>query len=349
MRHKVKSSVIEPSWFEDVIFKTLDMYEKGQDLENSPLSEFQRNCETWGGQHMSLSEVTEPAIKKRVEEFIGIYRDIKENGYKSIAPLFVWFDDNGFIRIYDGHHRISILRYLKIDPEVEITTDWDSTGIDPTAIKGRDFPLVKMASSIWGVKRLYHYVNDPLGRLKDFSIQRPDREGRRNYLLNSLVGESVLDIGCSEGYLSHEVAKEGYQVTGLERGYITNQDERGKKLLGIARYLATLQSLKIDFILADWKDYVGKQNVFFDNIFYLSVLHSEINELGEKAAFENLTLFRGKCRQFFIEIPDVLQQPDWGFAFKIDELIPKLERTLKLKFQEVWSGYRPILLFVKPL
>ena len=375
MRYKIKASLIEQSWFEDIIFKTLDMYNfttldgDREELTHSPLAEFLRNPKTWGGLHRDLIGVPiEEGIEKRLEDFIVLYKSIKRDGYQEDSPpLFVWFDDDGFIRLYDGHHRLSIIRYLKLDPEIWVSTDWSSKGIDPTGIVGRDFPLAEVASSIWGFNRLYHFVNDPAGRLKDFTIQRPDSTERRDYILKNLtckikevkigkplpdlLGEegSVLDIGCSEGYLSHEIAKEGWDVTAIEKGYIPGEDERGRKLIAIARYLATIQNIKMKCVLSDWKDVIKNQGVFFDNILYLSVLHNEINALGEGPAFENLTLLRGKCKKLFIEIPDIKEQPDWAYIFKIDEIIPKLERVTKMKFREVWQGYRPILLFQKPL
>jgi SAM-dependent methyltransferase len=343
MKHKIKSSLIERSWFEKAIFDTLKMYEKGKDLMSSPLADFQRNYKTWGGIHMSIiGKDLESGIGERLDDFVALFENIKK-GYKDISPFFVWFDDDGFIHLYDGHHRLSIIRYLGIDPEVSISTDWDSAGIDPTGVKGRDFPLAEIASSIWGFNRLYHYVNDPLKRLGGFTIQRPDSESRRDYISKNLVGKTVLDIGCSEGYLCHELAKKGYEMTGVEKGYIVGEESRVRSLVAIARYLATLQSVKADFILSDWKD-ILKKDVFFDNILYLSVLHNEINNLGYGRAMDNLKLFRGKCKRLFIEIPDVSVQPDWAYAFVPDKF-PVMEKLTGMELKEIWQGYRPILLF----
>jgi 2-polyprenyl-3-methyl-5-hydroxy-6-metoxy-1,4-benzoquinol methylase len=326
------------------------MYDEGKDLISSPLANFQRNYKTWGGIHQSLiGKDIEAGIKDRLNDFVSLYESIKVEGYKNIAPFLVWFDDDGFIHLYDGHHRLSIIRYLGIDPEVGITTDWDSAGIDPTGIKGRDFPLAETASSIWGYNRLYHYVNDPLKRLGGFSIQRPDSTERRDYILKNLVGKKVCDIGCSEGFLSCEIAKDGYEVIGVEKGYIPSEEERGRKLTAIARYLAVLQSVKAKFILSDWKDIIRQQDVFYDNILYLSVLHNEMNALGYDKAMENLKLFRGKCKRLFVEIPDISVQPDWAYAFILSAFIPKLERNTGMEVKEVWEGYRPIVLLENKL
>jgi SAM-dependent methyltransferase len=346
MQHKILSSLIEKSWFEPAIFDTIKKYESGEEINNSLLATFLANYKTWGGMHRDMiGKELKAGIEERLNSFIELYKDIKINGYKDIAPFFVWFDDDGFIHLYDGHHRLSILRYLGIDPMVTISTDWDSSGIDPEGVKGRDFPLQEIASSIWGYNRNYHYVNDPLGRFDGWSQQRPDTEKRRDYILKKIVGNSVIDIGCSEGYISLEIAKEGYDVTGVEKGYIPNQEDRGRKLIAIARYLATLQSVKMKSILSDWKDIIKPNDVFYDNILYLSVLHNEINALGYDKAMDNLKLFRGKCRRLFIEIPDISVQKDWTYAFTRNDFIKKAERLTGMEAIETWVGYRPIILF----
>jgi len=73
MKYKIKASLIQASWFEEAIFKTLDMYNNGEDLTYSPLNEFQRNYLTWGGRHRSLigkENDFEKGIKDRTIDFI---------------------------------------------------------------------------------------------------------------------------------------------------------------------------------------------------------------------------------------------------------------------------------------
>jgi len=161
--------------------------------------------------------------------------------------------------------------------------------------------------------------------------------------------QTILDIGCSEGYISCELAKAGYDVTGVEKGYIPNEEGRGRKLIAIARYLATIQNIKAKWILSDWKDLIRERDFKFDNILYLSVLHNEINALGAQVAFKNLELFRGKCKRLFVEVPDVKDQKDWMPYFKIEDICTVLERKTGMKVQEVWHGYRPIILLTNEL
>ena len=369
MKYKIRASLIEQSWFEAAIFKTLDMYEAGEDLTYSPLAEFQRNFKSWGGKHRSsIGKDVEVGISDRQKEFIELYESIKKEGYREDSPpLFVYFDDDGFIRLYDGHHRLSIVRYLAfkfldpLDKSIEsittaidkalstmiyVSTDWDSKGIDPTGIKGRDFPLVETARSIFGREEMYQRIPDE--RLKHFKVQRPDSEQRLEYLLKKIGGGSVLDIGCSEGYFCHELAKRGHEVTGIEYGYKSDR-YRGRKLLAITRYLATIQNVKMKCIFGDWKDLLRDHDVKFDNILYLSVLHNEMNALGAEKAIEGLELFRGKCQRLFVEIPNIQAQRDWTPYFQMEKILPTLEERTKMKIQEVWEGYRPIVLLTNEL
>lgn len=341
MKYRIKSSLIEPSWFEQAIFDTLKMYDAGDDLTNSPLNEFQRNYKTWGGRHRSLIvDDLEAGIKERQKNFIELYESIKRNGYKSIEPLFVWFDDDGFIRIYDGHHRLSICRYLGIDPEMEVSTEWSSKGIDPSEIVGRDFPLrEKLMGRFGGKNYMYHHLPYEK-RLSDFGCQRYDSEDRWEFISKNIIGKSVFDIGCSEGYFSHKAAAQGFEVSAAETD---------RMLVSVARYLATTNNLAVKCYALDWKDIIREHRVFFDNIFYLSVLHNEVNAIGKDRAFENLKLFRGKTKRLFVEIPDIKAQKDWAFAFNPEEFIPQLEKLTGLQLKEIYQGYRPIILLENKL
>jgi len=85
------------------------------------------------------------------------------------------------------------------------------------------------------------------------------------------------------------------------------------------------------------------------NIFYLSVLHNEVNHFGEAQAFKNLKIFRGRTKRLFIEVPDISVQKDWSHIFTLPQLLPRLERETGMKVEEIWQGpdgeaYRPIII-----
>jgi len=330
MIFQCKNTLLPHSWFELKILDTLYLYDHKQDISNSPLIQFMREWETTGGMHIDCygSKDYEEAIHKRQDKVIELYESIKKHGYINEKPILVFFDSNGYMTLYDGHHRLSILIYLGLEVGVAVSTVWK--GVD--GAEGKDFPLFETIEKIHGGKRtLYQWMPDK--RLRDLPCSRSDSKARLDYILKHLKGDTVLDIGCSEGYFSHELAKRGYTVTGVD----TNND-----LVSIARYLATIQGIKVDFKTADWRDIL--RNNTFDNILYFSVLHNTINAAGEKAAFDDLELFRSRVGQLFVEIPHVSVQKDWEPVFGADKFDPALEFRTKLNIQQKWVGYRPIYL-----
>lgn len=353
MRYKIKSSLIPPSWFEKAIFKTLTMYDKGKDLTNSPLIQIYRNWRVLGGMHVRCRhEATggtvrekeyESCIQERQKDFIVLYESIKKRGYidNEKIPILVQFDDNGYLHLQDGHHRLSILRYLNIEAEVTIETHWQGMWRpgEEDNLPDKDFPLVEKLKEIHhGNNFLYQWIPDE--RVKDFKCSRPDSKERLDYILKHFKGKTVLDIGCSEGYFSRELAKRGYKVTAVDTS---------RKLVAIARYLATIQNLKIDFQVRDWKDIMQRQ-VHFDNVLHLSVFHNIINSIGQQQAFKDLTLFRGKIDRMILEFPDVKVQPDWAYIFRKEVFDDRFQRETKLQIKDTsWKRYRPIYLLTNKI
>lgn len=332
MIFKTKNTYLPHSWFEKKIIETLELHDQGKDVKNSPLIEFMRRWETTGGMHLDCykAEDYEKAIWERQIKFFALYDDIKRNGYKDLKPILISFDDEGFMHLYDGHHRLAILKHLGLEVEVTVSTEWKGA-VDGQS--GKDFPLFEtIEKTHHGRRILYQTVTDE--RLKGLPCSRPDAQPRLDYLKARLKGNTVLDIGCSEGYFSHELTKLGYSVIGIDID---------KNLIATARYLGAIQGLKVDFRVGDWRDIV-RESDHFDNIIYFSVLHNNINQVGKQRAFEDLELFRGKTDRIFIETPDIVKQPDWESVFRPDLFDRALENRTKLNIQEKWVGYRPIYL-----
>jgi FkbM family methyltransferase len=273
----------------------------------------------------------ESAIQKRQKDVFGLYESIKKNGYNESEFLGFW-DEDGFLHIYDGHHRLSILRYLGLDVDVNVEDEWAGLGPDAySPSESAGFPLRDRLRLESGRVRVYQPIDDP--RVSDIPIERQDSEARLAWIKERLAPGSVLDIGCSEGFFSRAFLKDGRRVVSVDID---------KNLVAVSRYLSTRENLAGDFRVGKWQDNIADG---FDNIIYLSVLHNEVNAVGEHAAFEGLKLLRGKCKRLFVEIPSVQMQPDWAGVFSPGKVIPRLESLLEMKVVDTMDGWRPIYMF----
>lgn len=109
MNFRVKTSLIPiPSSHRLPLLSTLAMYDKGEDLSNSPL--IQSRINALHEDNIGKLGSTE-ALLARQKKFIDLYESIKKNGYKG-SPLWVFFDSTGQIRLYDGFHRLAVLLHL---------------------------------------------------------------------------------------------------------------------------------------------------------------------------------------------------------------------------------------------
>ena len=300
---QVKYSILDGSEHEQPIHDMLAMYDKGEDISNSPFIKAGK----WFD-HKSVGKVYDlnKAIKRQ-DEVIELYESIKNNGYNG-SLIYIWFDRDGYARVYDGFHRISIMNYLGMNVLVNTTTDllkeW-SNGLknDPDFIyEFGDFPLAKAlteqthTSGGW----IYHPIND--NRVSEFKVIRTDSSNRLEYILDNLVGDTVLDIGCAEGYFTREIARRGYKVTGIDR----NRD-----LVAIARYLSILEGVDITYKVGDWGDII-KDYEHFDNILLLSVIHNDMKEIGVKEGLNKLKLIKNKTNRLFFEVPENKGEKQWN-------------------------------------
>jgi glycosyltransferase involved in cell wall biosynthesis/predicted O-methyltransferase YrrM len=325
--YKIRNSLIPiPENHRKPILETLDMYDRGEDLTNSPLIKSRINLT-----HIDVwkRDDKDQALQDRQKELIKLYENIKSNGYNG-SKVLCWFDDEGNIKLYDGYHRLSILEHLEQDIPISIETEWN--GVDGTA--GRDFPLTETLKNRW----LYQPVFDP--RLKDWKVARPDSQQRLDYILKNLVGKTVLDIGCSEGFFSRELAKRGYEVTGIDSD---------PSLIAVARYLSILEGQKIDFYhVTDWSKFLKP----YDNILFLCVIHNDMKKIGVEAGLKKLELLRGKAQRLFFEAPQETGEKEWnreGFpTFNFKQNVKKLESALDMSLRDTWSltpNSRPIFMF----
>lgn len=333
MNYKMKPSLIPmPNSHKIPLLETLELYDRGEVLTNSPM--IQSRIGALHQDNIGKLGSTE-ALLARQKKFIDLYESIKKNGYKG-NPLWVFFDSTGQIRLYDGFHRLAVLLHLGIDIEVPVTTDWK--GIDGTV--GKDFPLVEtlMKEAPTG-KSLYQPVLDP--RFNSWYVDRPDSQSRLDYLLTQMVGNTVLDIGCSEGFFARELAKRGYRVTAIDSS---------PGMIASARYLSIVNNLSINYHVGDWYD-ISQELGDFDNILMLSVVHNDMKIHGVGRGVQRLWALNKKAKRLFLEVPNNDNERQWnkpGYPnWDMHSLgnLKKLEVILGMDLVKDHIGHRSIFTF----
>jgi len=318
---------------EKAIFGTLDMYLRDEDLSESPLVQWGRRTlrrgAWWYGVEKAPQKEWESLILKRQKKVIDLYLDIKNHGYNG-SIISIFFDEDGSVHLYDGFHRLNILKHLGMEVLLDCRI----------STRKSDFPLVKTLMEINSGKNLYQPCDDD--RLTGFKVWRKDSHKRLEFIQENLDGSTVLDIGCSEGFFSRELSKQGYQVTAVDSS---------PKRLAVSRYLSIINNLELNYYRGKWQDYI--ENKGFDNILFLSVFHHDILSLGVDGAFKQLEKFRGRAKQIFFESPTSSKKVKWldeerkdTYDFTEEEFKVKIEEATEMTVTKTWYGIRPIFLLV---
>ena len=333
--YRIHNKFLPVGFIYPIIVDTLNAYCREEDLSNSPLIQWgRRTLEQggwWHGVEKASPKKRERVLQKRQRWVLNIYLDMKNRGYND-SMISIFFDDDGNIQVYDGFHRLSIMKYLGMEEIVNCQI----------SKRKSDFPLVETLMELNSGRNLYQPCEDE--RLKDFHVWRKDSHKRLKFILEHIEGSTALDIGCSEGFFSRELAKRGYHVTALDNS---------KKRLAITRYLSIIDNLELDYHLGRWQDYVNDKG--FDNILYLSVFHHDILALGPtfgvEEAFKQLERFRGKAQRIFFESPISSRKISWApkeqknlYNFTEEEFVGKIEAATEMTVTKTWHGIRPIFL-----
>lgn len=343
MSYKIMNTLLPLGQRDKMFMGTLDALMIGENLNESPLAEWGRAAlkagRWWYGCEKAKNQ--EECIERRINKFIDLYHSIDENGYVG-SPISVFFDDGGQVHVYDGFHRLAIMKYLNMRIKVNCVISTH----DANPARRGDFPLVKAMIKLNSGKNLYQPCTD--SRLKDFKVWRHDSVKRLNLILEHIKGETVLDIGCSEGYFSRELAKRDFAVTALDTD---------KRRMAITRYLATINSLELGYHVGSWQDYLKnlEEGTCFDNVLFLSVFHHDMLKLGPTKAFASLQAFRGRAKRLFFECPPKSSEVKWlsekkkkAWAMSEDVFRRRIEVNTGMRTKAVWHGIRPIFVLETP-
>ncbi len=341
--YRIRRSLISTgsgSWghkIQEIIQDTVRLYLQGEDLTESPLMKWGRQAisegQWWYGCEKKTGEEREQAIQARVLKVIDLYHSLKKQGYLG-TPISVFFDDTGQIQLYDGFHRVSLMAMLDMDPVLNVVISYHDE--DPK--RRGDFPLVDALKELNGPSKnpawegyLYQPIDDP--RLTNFHVWRGDSQRRLNHIRPHIytersyhiTGETVLDIGCSEGFFSRALAAEGFRVTSLDNH---------KKRIAVARYLSIINNLRIEHITGSWESEV--QGRTWDTILMLSVLHHHLLHKDRETVSGYLNQLRGCCRRLIVETPLTSKDVSWidkpnAFKFTVEGLGDYLEETTGMK------------------
>jgi len=334
--YTIKNTLLRTGFLWPILKQTYDMYLSGEDISNSPYVEWGRRYlkdgRWWYGVQALPKEQWEKGIKERQETVIALYHSIQENGYNG-SIISIYFDEKGQVQTYDGFHRLNTMKYLGMEVDCNTKISYH----DPKPELRGDFPLAEILTEINSGEKLYQPHTDP--RLENFHLWNKDSPARLAFLKNHLVGKTVLDIGCSEGYFPRELTKLGYQVTALEND---------SRKLAVTRYLNIINNLEGEYVEDSWQNYL-KRDVHFDNILMLSVFHHQIIARGPEKAFGLLQFFIDRADKVFFETPVTSKLISWLppdkkdlFDYTEDEFKQKLESSMRMKVTKTWYGKRPL-------
>lgn len=335
MSYVISSKLLPTDYREEMITKTLDLYRDGDLLDNSPLIEWGRRVvargDWWYGCEGKDGQDLEGCLLRRQKQVIELYHSLSDRGYTG-SPISIFFEkDTGQVQTYDGFHRLSIMKYLGIEADMNCVVSHHH----PDPNQRGDFPLAEALAKIHSGHNLYQPVEDP--RVEGWTLWRPDSYARLALVKELLVPGTVVDVGCDTGFFSRGLAREGYQVTSLDHS---------PQRLAVARYLATISNLEINYILGPWHHELNGPH--FDNVVMLSLLHHDFLARGVDPTFKNLEILRGRCKRIIIELPIRSKQVSWlpedkkdAWDFKLEELVMRLEAALDLLCIQAMPGTHP--------
>jgi len=247
-------------WLMDPLKKTVELYKK-----NNSINLFETPyCKTY----TNLGSLPHTDELKRA---LMLWEDVEKNGFKPDKGIItISFKDDGRIQVYDGFHRIIMLKSLGYKGKILANVIEREEGYLEFKNKLEQEPI-------------YHPINHPEFYKKGYRIDSIDRF---NIIKNNMDKvHSIVDLGCCEGYFSLNFANLGKNVIGID------YEERR---IFLARYLNNLYfpygKIRAKFKTMDIKEFVDSIDDRIDAGIFLSTFHHFIVKYGEEGAWK---LFNG--------------------------------------------------------
>lgn len=165
----------------------------------------------------------------------------------------------------------------------------------------------QVAEAVAELKQLYFSIEGRQGAC-EYRIEHPafaKWKPRRNYsdrlkVILDMVGDvkekQVLDIGCCEGAFSHQLAKRGARVVGVDwSAWRIELAKAISEVYGLSPHNPVFLATRFEKYLE------GKSTVRFDFILYLSLFHHFLRK-GLDVAWEKVALISQHTKTAFIEI-----------------------------------------------
>ena len=259
-----------------------------------------------------------------VRRHVAIYMDIRDNGFREDDnPIRVRIDNNGLIRIGNGHHRVSMLRHLKYK-EVRVL------------VKSREREFLKFKEqlhSLYNKKFLYQPTDHP--DLAHWDINYNHCHSVLEFIKSSMdvKGKTVLDIGSCTGWFSYWLADSGALVDGVDVN---------SKRVEIANYQRVYRGADKNNPRFQTKTFEKQLcgNIRYDAVLLLNVIHHYIRR-NEAQAFQALKQISEHTDMLFIQLSPRIQ-------ITIPDFIEKTLKTTRFKtctMKKLSEKERPTLLF----
>jgi len=253
-----------------------------------------------------------------------LYQKIK-NHYHYYGHYPVRINDKGYFSLYDGHHRIAILLFMKKPVELTIcerSPNWEK--------------LINELKNMYKGKNLYQPIPHP-----DFNNWNSSRDNKKENILKTVSMKynlhSMIDLGICHGYTLYELKDVVKKGIGVESNPIRYK---------IANML--LSNIGFSCFNEDIFSFIKHNNDEVDCILALAVFHHFFSNHSLNEFKEFLKLISQKTKYLIYELPHSKEeQYKWiPSDININLIIEKITKFDKIE-EHLMSNNRKLIILKK--